>query len=120
VQVLAELELGGWFGGGAELYGTGSVQGGLQVRVRLRVAGSCAQLATRLLAECTKPRVCQHARLPVGWLHHTRLVLLSPRPALPCQVVAEEPLEVMHLHISDLVLHGGPEVVRWGAWLTSC
>jgi hypothetical protein len=33
-QVLAQLEPGAWFGGGAELYGTGSVQGGLQVSRR--------------------------------------------------------------------------------------
>jgi hypothetical protein len=32
MQVLAQLELGAWFGGGAKLYGTGPVQSGLQVR----------------------------------------------------------------------------------------
>jgi hypothetical protein len=39
-------------------------------------------------------------------------MLASPNAPLH-QVVAQEALEVLHIHMDDLTLHGGPAVVRW-------
>jgi hypothetical protein len=57
LQVLAALGAGHWFGGGADIYGQGGVQGSLLL-------------------------------------------------------VAQEAVEVLHIHIDDLVQHGGLELVR--------
>jgi hypothetical protein len=35
-------------------------------------------------------------------------------------LVAREPLEVLHIHIDDLLQHGGLELVRWGTAPDGC